>query len=273
MTNFSDIRERLESNLEKFEGICEKLNRSQRFYVVGLVFGMLSAFWYITPFQGLFRTTFWISGVFFTCALISDLLAIYQKVWGAVIGKGFLLLVYAASTNLAYAAAARIINELVKFDTSTLTYTVNFVAVLLAPLLIFFGTCAALVVVLVLGQFYLMITLYSKELRQSKCISRVFPQSFEEYPGRTFIVRLLVFPALLGMLWGLSSRIEPNYERFIEKTASSFIFNFEALRFSRCEVDPASRVIRVTDKEIIVATHIDGNYRFEPKKCIPLIKP
>jgi len=167
----------------------------------------------------------------------------------------------------------RVVNELVKFDTSTLTYTVNLVAILLAPLFIFFGTCIALAVVLVLGQFYLMATLYSKELRQSKFFSRMLPQPIEEYPGPTFVVRLFVFPALLGMLWGLSPHLTPGYGKFIEETASAFIFNFEALRYSRCEVDPASRVVRVTEKEIIVATHVGGTYRFEPKKCVPLIKP
>lgn len=273
MITFPEFRDRLKSKLERFEGTCEKLNRSQLFYSSGVVFGLLAAFWYLTPFHDIFTTAFWTSGILFTCALISDLLAIYQKVWSTVIGKGFLLLVYAASTNVAYAMAARVVNELVKFDTSTLTYTVNLVAVLLAPLLILFGTCTALAVVLALGQAYLMATLYSKELRQSKCLSRMLPQPFEEFPGRTFVVRLLVFPTLLGMLWGLAPRLTPGYEKFIEETAAAFIFNFEALRYSRCEVDPASRVIRVTENEVIVATRVGNNYKFEPKKCIPLVKP
>lgn len=259
--------------LECFENICEKLNRSQLFYVAGVVFGLLAAFWYFTPFSEIFRTALWTAGILFTCALISDLLVIYQKIWGTLIGKGFLLLVYAASTNVTYAMSARVVNELVKFDASTLTYTVNLVAVLLAPLFIFFGTCAALAVILALGQFYLMVTLYSKELRQSKYFSRILPRPIEEYPGRTFIVRLLVFPSLLGMLWGFSPHLTSGYGKFIEDAAAAFIFNFEALRYSRCEVDPASRVIKVTENEIIVASHVDRNYHFEPQKCVPRIKP
>ena len=105
MTTFCQIRDRLRSKLECFETISEKLNRSQLFYLAGIVFGVLATFWYLTPFYDIFRTAFLASGTLLMCALISDLLIIYKKVWDTIIGKGCLLLVYAASTNVAYAIA------------------------------------------------------------------------------------------------------------------------------------------------------------------------
>jgi len=272
MATLSQFRDRLRSKFEYFETTCERLNRSQLFYLVGIVFGILAVFWHLTPFHDIFLTAIWASGLLLTCGLISDLLAIYKTVWDTIIGKGSLLLVYAASTNVAYAMAARIVNELVKFDTSTLTYSVNLVAVLLAPAFILLGTCAALTVVLVLGQFYLMTTTYSKQLRENKCLSRMLPQSAEEYPGITFAVRVVVFPIVFGMLWASVPRVAPGYGKFIEETATAFIFNFEASHYSRCEIEQNSRAIRVTEKEIIVVSHSGNGYRFEPKKCIPLNK-
>lgn len=246
ISTLSQFRDHLRSKLECFESTSERFNRSQLFYLVGIVFGILAAFWYLTPFHDIFRTMAWTSGLLLTCGLISDLLAIYKTVWDTIIGKGSLLLVYAASTNVAYAMAARVVNELVKFDTSTLTYTVNLVAVLLAPAFILLGICATLTVVLVLGQFYLMTTTYSKPLRKSKCLSRILPQPAEEYPGITFTVRVVVFPVVLAMLWASFPRIAPSYGKFIEETATAFIFNFEAAHYSRCEVEQNSRTIRVT---------------------------
>lgn len=270
---FSKFRDGLRLKFQRFDEVCEKLNRSQILYVAGGLFGILALFWHLTPFNDIFITSLFMAGMFFSFALISDLLVIYQKVWDTTIGKGLLLLVYAAATNITYATAARVVNELVKFDTSSLTYTVNFVAVLIAPLFIFFATCAALAVVLALGQFYLMFTLYSKDLQKSKFFSRLISKPFEEYPGLTFIARVLVFPSLLGMLWSFSNHITPGYEKFIGETAGAFIFNFDALRYSRCETDSASRVIKVTDTEIVVVKHAGGTYEFSPQTCKPKVNP
>jgi hypothetical protein len=242
------------------------------FYLAGSGFGILSIFWFFTPFHEIFTFAIRASTTFLVFGLISDLLIIYKVVWNTVIGKGCLLLTYAFCTNATYAIATRIVNEVVKFDASTLTYTVNLVAVLLAPALILIGTCVALGIILALGQFYLMLTMYSNTLQKNKCLSKLLPQPTEEYPGITFTIRTVAVFATLITLSPFVSRTPPSYIKFIEETTSEFIYNFEALHYSRCITIPDSRVIKVTEKEIIEISKIGDKYRFEPKKCTPLIK-
>jgi len=253
--------------------VCEKFNRSQRFYFLGFIFSALAVFWYVTPYNEIFLTATVTAGIFLTCGIISDLLLLYKTVWATVIGRGLLLLLFAFATNIAYSASARLVNELVRFDTSSLTYTVNLVAFLLVPIFFFIGTSVFFSIVLIAGQFYLMLTMYSEEIRKNRCIGTLVPRTEENYPGATFAARFIAFPAVLGFLTGSGRNATPAYESFVEETASAFIFHVDSARYSRCEILQSERVIKVNDGEIIVVKRGKDGIKFEPRKCTPIIKP
>lgn len=267
------MRSRLVSLPDHLGRICEQLNRSQRFYLWGFVFGVLAGLLYITPFTEIFVTAAITSGILLACGIASDLLLLYRAVWETVIGKGLLLLLFAFATNLAYSASSRVVNELVKFDTSSLTYTVNFVAFLLVPIFVFIGTSVVFAVVLVAGQFYLMLAIHTDQFRNNKCLGSLIPTPTESYPGITFFARFVSFPIVLGFLIASGNRATPAYASFVERTAASFIFHVEAAHYSRCEALPSERVIKVNDQEIIAVTNVGGTIKFSPRKCTPLIKP
>jgi hypothetical protein len=273
MKALASLRSRLVSVPDQLSRICERLNRSQRFYFWGFVFGVLAGFWYITPFTEIFVTAAITSGVLLACGIASDLLLLYKTVWGTVLGKGLLLLLFAFATNLAYSGSSRVVNELVKFDTSGLTYTINFVAFLLVPVFVFIGTSVVFAIVLVASQIYLMLAIHSEQLRNNKCIGSLIPMPTESYPVITFSARFIAFPIVLGFLIASGNRATPAYAGFVERTAASFIFHIEAAHYSRCEVLPSERVIKVNDQEIITVTNEDGTIKFSPKKCTPIIKP
>ncbi|WFE71014.1 hypothetical protein P8S55_14665 [Halomonas sp. M1] len=269
----TSLRRKLPLLPEKLGAICEKFNRSQRFYLLGFVFSVLAAFWYVTPFNDIFFTALVASGIFLTFGIVSDLLLLYKVVWETIIGRGLLLLLLAFATNLAYSVSSRLVNELVMFDTSSLTYTVNFVAFLLVPVFVFIATSVVFTLVLIVGQFYLMLTIYTEQFRNKKCIGALVRQKKENYPGVTFFARVIAFPVVLGFLIGSGKVVSPAYISFVEKTASAFIFHVDSERYSRCEVSPYERVIKVNDKEIIVVKDTQVGIKFEPKKCVPIIKP
>lgn len=273
MNILTTIRSKLLLLPEQFGPTFEKLNRSQRFYLLGTIFGALAGFWYATPFTDIFFTVLATSGVFLAFGIVSDLLLLYKIVWETLIGKGLLLLLYAFATNLAYASSSRLVNELVKFDTSSLTYTVNLVAFLLAPAFIFIGITVVFSIVLIFGQFYLMLTVYSEQFRNSKYFGMLVPKPVESYPGKTFIIRFIAFPVVLGTLFAFGRNVMPAYSNYIEKTTAAFIFNVDSSHYSRCEILPTERAIKVNDTEIIVVSTTGEAIKFEPKKCVPIIKP
>lgn len=273
MKALASLRSKLVALPDRVGNICEKLNRSQRFYLWGFVFGGLAGFWYITPFTDIFFTAAITSGILLACGIISDLLLLYKAAWETAIGRGLLLLLLAFATNLAYSASSRLVNELVKFDTSGLTYTVNFVAFLLVPVFVFIGTSVVFAIVLVAGQFYLMLAIHSEQFRNNKCLGSLIPTSNENYPVATFFARFIAFPVVLGFLIASGSRATPAYASFIEETAGAFIFHVESAHYSRCEALPTERIIKVNDQEIITVTNVGGTIKFSPRKCTPVIKP
>lgn len=269
----TSLRSKLPLLPEKLGAICEKFNRSQRFYLLGFVFGALAAFWYFTSFNDIFLTALVASGIFLTFGIVSDLLLLYKVVWETIVGRGMLLLLLGFATNLAYSVSSRLVNELVKFDTSSLIYTVNLVAFLLVPVFIFIATSVVFTLVLIVGQFYLMLTIYSEQFRNSRCIGALVPQTKENYPGVTFVARIIAFPVVLGFLIGSGKVVSPTYVSFVEKTASAFIFHVDSDRYSRCEVSLYERVIKVNDEEIIAVKDTQIGIIFEPRECVPIIKP
>jgi hypothetical protein len=273
MKALTSLRSKLVTLADQLGPICDRLNRSQRFYLWGFVFGVLAGFWYITPFTDIFVTAVMASGILLACGIISDLLLLYKAAWETAIGRGLLLLLFAFATNLAYSASSRLVNELVKFDSSSLTYTVNLVAFLLVPVFVFIGTSVVFAIVLVAGQFYLMLALHSEQFRNNKCLGSLMPTSTESYSGVTFFARFIAFPVVLGFLITFGNRATPAYSSFIEQTAAAFIFHVESAHYSRCEILPSERVIKVNDQEIIAVTNAGGTIKFSPKKCTPVIKP
>jgi len=251
--------------------VCESLNRSQKFYFFGAMTAVFSAIWWMTPAKDVFISGVVFCGVLLTLGVISDVLALYKVVWDTTLGKAILLLSYFFSTNIAYALASRIVNEVVGFETSGLSYAVNFVAVLLVPLFIFASTAIIFIFCLIFGQFYLMIAMHAKQLQKIKCLAAVIPTTKEAYPGITFVVRIVVFPAVVGFLWGMEKKMVPSYDKFIEASTSSFIFNLEANRYSRCKTPEGSKVIKVNDTEIIVVEKSGDKFVFKPQPCIPLL--
>jgi hypothetical protein len=266
------FREKLQKLLDQIDFICERLNRSQKYYLIGAVLGLFAALGYLTRTPEIFLAAMFVSGAFLAFGVISDLLIIYKSVWETMLGKGVILLLYGLSTNTAYAAALRTVNELVKFETSGLTYTVNFVAILLAPAFIFIGVSVVFMMVLIFGQFYFLLVFAPEQLKNSKCIGHLFPQPKESYPKIMLAVRFIAFPVVIGLIWTAGQKTGPNYGAFVNKSAAAFIFNFEAAHYSRCELDLNTRAIKVNDNEIVVVSRSGDEYKFEPKKCVPIIR-
>lgn len=267
------FREKLRKYYEKNQVLCGKLNRSQKFYYFGFFLGLLGVFWCITPFTKIYFSVFIAAGLLFTFGVVSDILVVYKKVWDTNIGKGLILVIYAAATNFAYALSSQIVNEIVTFESSKLIYSINLVAVMLLPLFVLALTYLVFAVILIFGQFYMIILAHAEQFKTNECLKHVVHGKIENYAFRTFLFRLFFFPSVLGFYWSISGHAMPTYGKFVENTTKAFIFNFEAKKFSRCELSKGQKVIEVNDKEIVIVEKLNGGYLFSPQICSPILKP
>lgn len=264
-------------NLRKFlicnERLCENLNRSQKFYYWGVVFSVLAGFWWLTPLNDVFMAALFAAGFLLTCAVISDILSIYKKIWGTNIGKGFILVLYAAATNLAYGLSAQLVNEIIRYESAQLTYATNFVAVMLIPLFVVAATFIVFFILFLFGQFYVLMAAHAEQVKSSRCLRGVVPSSIEKYPFRTFFVRLVAFPSVLAFYQVVASNALPSYIQFMESSTKSFIYHLEAKKYSRCILRSGEKAIFISDKEVVVAKKHKDGYNFEPQLCQPKLKP
>lgn len=251
------------------ERLCENLNRSQKLYYFGVVFLLLAGFWWLTRFTDIALAVLSLSGIFFTLAIISDIDSVYKKIWNINIGKGLILLVYAITTNLAYAIAAQFITEVVKYDPVKLVFAINFVAVLLVPLFIAAASFVIFFMFFMFGQAYMLIVVQAEHIRSSRCLKGIIPEINEQYPQSTFFIRFLVFPLLLSFYGTIAENYYPSYLKFIKSSTESFIFNFEAKQYSRCTLEDGQRALYVNEKELVVVEEVSSRYIFTATLCKP----
>ncbi len=267
------FREKAQIFYERSQSVCSQLNRSQKFFVFGALIALFAVFWWVTPFTGIFLAALSLSGFLLVSGVISDLLYVYSKVWATTIGKSFLLLLYFLASTFAYAAASQVVNEVVQFDSSKLSYAITFVAILLVPFFLFASTYIIFAVIFIFGQLYFFFATYAEALKKDQCFKSIIPDNLESYPGRTFLARLIVYPVAVGFLWGSAGHLGPKYSTFVEDSAAAFIYHLEASKYSRCHITEGSKAIPINENEVIVVTNVDGHYRFQPEECKAKILP
>ena len=264
--------EKIKRIIEKSSHVCSQLNRSQKFYFFGLISLLNLLFWYLLPFKEAYKGALLLPILLIYGGILSDILILYKKVWGTVIGKGMLLLLFSFCLSFAYAFSAQLINETVKFDTSKVTYSINLTAVLLVPFIVIAITYFIFAILFLFGQFYLILASFANNLKDNKCLGGLIPNNMENYPYKTFWVRVILYPIAFGFLWGMAASLSPAYAKGIANMTSHFIYFFDAKTYSRCKQSKGDRVVTINDKEIIMVKKLNGKIYFEPKACTPVIK-
>ncbi len=267
------IENKLRIYVRKFikfnEHLCKKLNRSQKLFYVG-IWAMLFTFFanFVAPIEFV-RVWLVITFFVFICGIISDLLFIYDKLWKTHLGKGVILIIYAFTLNFAYAFSSVIVNDVVMFQSLSLTYTVNFVAILLIPLIAILLSFVVFGVFIIISQLYAVIAITISDMKPIECLKGLVPDKVENYFKTTLVLRILIYSSAFGAISAIAKSSMPKYEEFIYSATKSFIYHLEAIQHSRCSLEPGEKSIIVSDEEIVVVSKTKGKYSFKPQLCKP----
>lgn len=257
----------------KLQSLCKNLNRSQRFFFWGFVFLPPTLISLPVNNKMIFLVLLSISLLLLLSGIISDLLIIYRKVWDTIIGKGVILISYAMCTTIAYAFASQLVNDIVTFDSSSLTNSITFTSILLIPVFILGFSFILFIGIMIFGQFYILFGSLSKNLSNDECFKKLAFASAENYPKASFISRCVIYPIVVSFFLFFGSDLMPAYGKKIESWTSWFIYNLEAVKHSRCKVDDLkSKVININDNEIVIVSEINDKFVFTPTKCISKIE-
>ena len=265
------IRSSIELLFNNLLSMCAKLNRSQKLFFWGIFVFFFSCISMLLPFHQLTISSIVLSCLLLVFGVTSDILIIFNKVWSTLLGKSLILLLYALATAVSYGMAGQIVNDVVKFDVKGLNNVVLFVSVIIVPLFIFSFTYILFFFFLVFSQFYFVFALQVIKLKDNPCWSLFIPSTVENYPVRTLFMRVIIYPFSIFAVWTGSYAIYPSYANFVEKSASFFIFHFEAVKYSRCATPKGAKAISINDHEVILVTDEEGEYIFRVSECIPVI--
>lgn len=261
---------------QKFVSFTEKLNRSQKWYLLSAWFLICNGLWCVITLKldpdDLFLIA---SAIFMLFGVLSDLSKAYDVLMNNIFGKAIMLLVFAAATTITYALSSATINDIIQFDVVTPTYTINIVAILSIPTLTILGLTAlfpyAMGGALVLYPIY-MSTFPALHPKEENALSSLFPKIDENFPILTYFVRVIVIMVILITNHFYGQKILTSYINSIETPISWLLYNIEAVRHSRCTIPKNTKVLKVNDNEIVIVEFKNGSYTFTPSKCTPIIK-
>jgi hypothetical protein len=92
--------------------------------------------------------------------LLRELTNIFHKIWDSNVGKGFIILIYASTANLALAFAALKINIITGIEPGPFIFTLGFTTLVLMPFWIALSSIVVFLFVLILANIWLFISVF-----------------------------------------------------------------------------------------------------------------
>lgn len=167
------------------------LSIAQRAYVIALLLLILTSMEVLSPDLGI--TLAAMVGI---SAFMLDAWPAFEKFWHKLYGKALLIALYAVILNIVLAYAEATVNNMTGVKPDLMRYTVNLVAMLLAPAWLFGATVVVMLGYMILHMLKIMLYLV---LRPLGIRSR---QLFDDeaYPKTFLTIRLLLMPFVCVMM-------------------------------------------------------------------------
>jgi hypothetical protein len=167
------------------------LSPTQKLYFLAL---LPASFWLLFSHNNYFWLL--IAGGLGLLALVWEVLPKFTWLWNSILGKGFLLVIYAIVANFALVVSNQLISQVVGIDPSELFYTQSIIALFTAPLWIMLISLLFMLVYLLLLNILLLTLALLRVLRvnTNPLIER------ESFPIITILVRLVIAPIAIFTL-------------------------------------------------------------------------
>ena len=245
-----------------------KLQTNQRLYLVAFL--ALLSFLFTHFFMGKpdAQTAFFMFLLFWCMAIFYDVVKVYEFVYKSTAGKGALLLIFSLCANLAVVLSNQLVNQIVGVDPNPFIYTITLLVILSIPIFLTIGLGIVYFVLLILFPFLaLYLTSTADQLRE-KFLSELTQNQTIPYRKFTRLIQYVSFVGFCSLVFYQSQAITKSYESFLSSTTRGFIYHMEMYDKSICQVREGTRVKRLTDGLILVATRDEEEIHFTVENCI-----
>lgn len=207
LLSFSGIATRLVDRFKRRRSFKEKVSQltvSQWFYIVA---SLLFFFGYEANYdsEGLV-----VVGAIAGIGLFRELWQLFMRVWDKMLGKGLLLIFYAATANFALAIAALKINSIAGVEPTPFIFTLGFTTLLMLPFWLTMATALFFSVALVALNIWLLVSVVLRLIR----IKIQVHWEDKSFVFVTMIMRLFLIPTVIMTLGSIITPYANQIELF-----------------------------------------------------------
>lgn len=142
------------------------------------------------------RSLTWV-GLIAAVGISREIWQLFHRLWNTTLGKGVFLVLYAATANFAIAIAALKVNNIAGIEPAPLRFTLGFTTLIMLPMWIFIASVIMAVLMLMLGNLWLMLVLLLRVVRIR------LPTHWEDrsFAILTMFLRLILLPIVILALY------------------------------------------------------------------------
>ncbi|WP_051275353.1 hypothetical protein [Aestuariibacter salexigens] len=148
----------------------------------------------------------WADGDIITIGLIAgvglarELWHLFQKMWYSMLGRGVIVVLYAATANFALAIAALKVNAIAGVEPTPLKFTIGFTTLIMLPMWIFAASVVFSSMLLMIGNLWSLFSLLLRIVR-----IRV-PIHWEDrsFAGFSMLLRLILLPFVIAAIFSVT---------------------------------------------------------------------
>lgn len=138
---------------------------------------------------------------------------VFNSLWGHTLGKGLLLVLYAATANFAIAISALKINEVAGIEPTPFVFTLGFTTLLMLPFWLVIATVVFFSVALVLINLWLLVSLLLRLIRVKVQVH----WEDKSFVFVTMLMRLVLIPVVINALLQVIEPYSHQVELFNEQ--------------------------------------------------------
>ncbi|UMB86634.1 hypothetical protein I9P40_21845 [Citrobacter portucalensis] len=258
-----------ETKIKAVKEIYFSLNTSQKMYINVLLFFFLYQFFHlISGFSELTRGFFFITMILWVLTIFYDFLALYKKIYAALLGKGVILLMFSLCTALAFSISGQVINDVVGVEPTRFTNSIIILSILTIPFIfslimgVLFGLWLVVLPLLVLYYF-----IFNHEVKRFLLPDMLDNQETMRFMVITRLIQFVSFAIFCGFIYSASHHVLNAYSIFMRDAATNLVFNLEMYEKSPCTLANQTRGVLIDDDHLLVARIVNKQHYFTLETC------
>ncbi|MDR0216721.1 MAG: hypothetical protein LBJ15_22325 [Comamonas sp.] len=253
------FKDKFFNSRDNFKKFYLSLNTSQRLYFYTFLLLILHYLGKILLTDETSKSTLIIFICQLTFTVIYDLLKIYKSIYNTIIGKSVLMIIFSLGVTFSLAISSQLINAITGIDPLKFPRALAFLSIMMIPVFLIPSLLA--IQMLLIAVSPILFFLYSITNGNLEKVITPEKENTEKikFNGATKLIQFTSVLIFFALIYSFGNKSLPAYNKFLEKSASWFIFNLEMYPRAQCQISEGKRAAFISDQVIAVGSR-EGNH-------------